>query len=256
MENEMRISINNEEYVFIKAFQDNASYRKSFNSLTRETYGFDFEEWYRLGFWSDKYIPYSLVHQGKVVANVSVNTIDFQIDGELHPAIQIGTVMTQKAYRNKGLCRQLLKIIFEEYENRCDLFYLYANDTVLDFYPKFGFIPEKEYIYSKQIVKRKAPLAARKLNMSNEEDRALIFQLVHRTLPVSKISMIGNPELVMFYLISFLADHIYYIRELDLAAVAEFDDEIMNLQDVFCEKEFDLDEVINTLKKEEFCYML
>jgi hypothetical protein len=87
--------------------------------------------------------------------------------------------------------------------------------------------------------------------MSNEEDKALILRLVHHTLPVSKVSMIGNPGLIMFYLVSFLADHIYYIRELDLAAVVEFEDEIMYLQDVFCEKEFDLDEVIYTLKNED-----
>lgn len=128
-------------------FKDNDVLRSSFNNLTEKTYGFNFENWYENGCWRDLHIPYSLIYENKVVANVSVNIIDFLVLGEKKRYIQLGTVMTDKDYRNQGLCRKLMGIVLEEWENKCDMIYLFANDSVLDFYPKFGFVKSNEYQY-------------------------------------------------------------------------------------------------------------
>jgi len=247
MKEAIKTIINNEEYFLIKAFKDHSNYRQSFNDLTKKTYGFDFEEWYQHGYWTDKYIPYSLLHNDKVVANVSVSNIDFLIDGEQLHTIQIGTVMTEEAYRNKGLSRELINIILKEYEDKCDLFYLYANDSVLEFYPKFGFVEAEEYSYSRQVVNMENKLANRKLSMDDDKDREIILRLVSDTLPVSRIAMVGNTGLDMFYLTLFMSNDIYYIEALDLATVVDFEEDNMLLMDAFCDKEFDLDEVIKSL---------
>jgi len=251
MQEEIKTIINNEEYFLIKAFKDHSKYRQSFNNLTKKTYGFDFEEWYIHGYWTDKYIPYSLLHNQKVVANVSVSTIDFLIDGEQLHTIQIGTVMTEEAYRNKGLSRELINIILEEYEDKCDLFYLYANDSVLEFYPKFGFAQAQEFSYSRQVEYMENKLANRKLSMDDAKDREIILRLVSDTLPVSRISMVGNTGLDMFYLTLFMSNDIYYIEALDLATVVDFEEDNMLLMDVFCDKEFDLADVINSLMNKD-----
>ncbi|GIO00553.1 hypothetical protein J5TS2_12210 [Brevibacillus halotolerans] len=47
--------------------------------------------------------------------------------------------MTHPDYRNKGLSGKLMHYIIDKYEKECDFIYLFANETVLDFYPKFGF---------------------------------------------------------------------------------------------------------------------
>lgn len=247
MKEPVKLTINNEEYYFINIDRDNPKYRHSFNNLTRKTYGFDFEEWYQQGYWSDKYLPYSLLHNDEVVANVSANTIDFLFDGKLLHTVQIGTVMTEEAYRKKGLSKLLINKIIEEYEGQCDLMYLYANDTVLEFYTKYGFVEAEEYSYLRQFVKRENRLSSRKLDMKSSRDKQIITRLVAATRPVSKISMIGNSGLDMFCLISFMSNDIYYIEELDLAVVVDFDGDNMFFMDVFCEQEFDLDEVINSL---------
>jgi hypothetical protein len=243
----MKLSINGEIYEYITDYKDIDRYRLSLGQLAKKTYGFDFEEWYQNGYWSNKYIPYSLVHQGHVVANVSVNPIDFMISDKVLHTVQIGTVMTDEVYRNKGLCRVLLDNVIMEYENKCDLMYLYANDTVVDFYPKFGFVKEKEYIFAKNIIKKENALISRKLDIRQEQDKDLILRLVNNTVSSSKITMLDNPGLVMFYLTSFMAENIYYIEALDLVAISEYDGDLLYLQDVFCEKDFDLDEVINAL---------
>ncbi|MHB8131821.1 MAG: GNAT family N-acetyltransferase [Mobilitalea sp.] len=247
MNDALKLTINLEEYLFIKDYKDNSEYRQSFNRLAKKVYGFDFEEWYQQGYWSNKYRPHSLVHNGEVVANVSVNTIDFLVEGELRHTVQIGTVMTAEDYRGRGLSKELMNLIVNEYEDTCELMYLYANDSVLEFYPKFGFVQTEEYVYTRQFTERENKLTYRKINMKDAEDKATITRLISSTLPVSKISMIGNPGLDMFYLTAFMSEDIYYIEELDLATVVEFNDDNMFLMEVFCEKEFDMEEVINSL---------
>ena len=71
-------------YEMIKNYKDNESLRLSFNELAGKTFGLDFEDWYQNGFWRENYVPYSIVENGKVIANVSVNITDILWDGELN----------------------------------------------------------------------------------------------------------------------------------------------------------------------------
>ena len=66
-------------YEIIKNYRDNEQLRHSFNELAMKTFDIDFEDWYQNGYWTDRYNPHSIVIDGKVVANVSVNTTVFEI---------------------------------------------------------------------------------------------------------------------------------------------------------------------------------
>ena len=89
----------------------------------------------------------------KLVANESVSIMKINILEEERIYIQIGTVMTDEEYRNQGLSRFLMEKVLSEWENKCDCIYLFANDTVLDFNPKFGF--ERVYEYQCSQKKKK-----------------------------------------------------------------------------------------------------
>jgi GNAT superfamily N-acetyltransferase len=244
-----KITLQNDDYYLIKDYKDKDAYRRSLNRLTKKTFGFDFEEWYQQGYWGDKYLPYSLLHGDKVVANVSANPIDFLVNERIIKTVQIGTVMTEEAYRHRGIGRVLIETILKEYENTCDLFYLYANPSVLEFYPKFGFKQAKEYTYTTMARETQHKLGFRKLNLNQEEDKAILTRLAVNTIPVSKYQIVGNPGLLFFYLTSYLSDHIYYSEEAELAAVAEFSKNSMFLNDIFSERQFDLNQVIDSLCK-------
>ena len=41
--------------------------------------------------------------------------------------IQIGTVMTDEAYRRQGLAKKLMDHVVNQYKDSCDGFYLFAN---------------------------------------------------------------------------------------------------------------------------------
>lgn len=245
------VKLNDKTYGYAVDIKDDDKSRKSFNSLTRKTYGFDFEEWYRNGYWQERYIPYVLLDGDNVISNISVNVIDFSIMGEKKRFIQIGTVMTDKEYRNKGLTRFLMERVLEDWEGKCDLIYLFANDSVLDFYPKFGFSPAEEYQYSKEILAENTTSNATKLNMSDENDKKFLFDTINESKVFSQLAMIGNASLVMFYCTSFMKQSVYYIEALDAIAIAEFNDNTLYLNDVFCKRDIPLDDIIAALVNKE-----
>lgn len=241
------IKINGQNYGYVVDFKNDDRLRKSFNSLTKKVYGFDFEGWYTSGHWGERHRPYSLLKGDNVVSNISVNVIDFLAKGEKRTYIQIGTVMTDPEHRNQGLNRLLLEKVLGEWRGECDLIYLFANDSVLDFYPKFGFRRVEEHQYSKEINLRVSQYEVKKLNMLDNQSKELLFDKVNQSARFSQLSMIDNASLVMFFYTAIREDNVYYIKELDAVVVADFEQETLYLKDVFCETEVPLDEVISAL---------
>lgn len=86
-----------EHFTLEKAYKENTLLRQSFNSLAQKTFGLDFENWYENGHWRNRYVPYSFCDNGKVIANVSVNVMEFLYQGKKQQFIQLGTVMTDEA---------------------------------------------------------------------------------------------------------------------------------------------------------------
>ena len=60
----------------VNGYRDNKKLRDSFNELAEKVFGLNFENWYQNGFWNDNYNPYSIIVDGKVAANISVNQCD------------------------------------------------------------------------------------------------------------------------------------------------------------------------------------
>ncbi|TAI46946.1 GNAT family N-acetyltransferase [Flagellimonas allohymeniacidonis] len=242
------INLNDNTYQFVKNFRDNADLRKSLNELTTVTFGFDFEQWYQDGYWGDHYVPYSLLHNDKIISNVSISKIEFNIENKAKLGIQIGTVMTDEAYRKRGLNKFILERVLGEWKDRCDFIYLFANDSVLDFYPKFNFKRLVEYQHSK-IVKPSGASGIKQLNMANEKEKEQLIEAIRTSAPVSKVAARNNVPLVMFYCLSFKKNSIYYIESLKAIVVAEYEGDTLIVDDVFCRETVDVNEVIQYMSK-------
>ena len=169
--------------------------------------------------------------------------------GERKRYIQLGTVMTDESYQNLGLNKILIQRILNEWENKCDMIYLFANDSVLDYYPKFGFVRTNQYQCSNNVIKKDSSALARKLDMSLDTDRNLLYEKANQTLPSSNISMEQNASLIMFYCISFMNESVYYIEEYDTIAIADFEHDTLYLNDVFGTQDISLDNIINVIEK-------
>lgn len=246
-----KIIVNGKAYRYIVDYKNDNVLRNSFNSLTKRIYEFDFEEWYQNGYWTKRYIPYSLADGNTIISNVSVNVIDFITHGKKRTYVQIGTVMTDVKHRNQGLSRILMQKVLEEWKGKCDLIYLFANDSVLNFYPKFSFKAIKEYEYSRKIKIEGTKTDFTKLDMSRKENRDFLFKTVTQSCHFSPLSMYDNASLVMFYCSLFMSQDVYYIKEFDAIAIAEFNDRVLYLKDIFCENEVSIDKIILSLANNE-----
>jgi GNAT superfamily N-acetyltransferase len=139
---------------FVKDYKNDDGLRQSFDALAKNTFGISFEAWYQNGCWDDNYITYSFHDAGKIVANASANRMTIKMKGvqETVSAIQIGTVMTDPAYRRKGLAYALIQKIFEDFDGEVSLYYLAADLDAKPLYEKCGFVevPETCYHYVQQ----------------------------------------------------------------------------------------------------------
>ena len=97
-------------------YMKNDTLRHQLNALTQKIYGFDFESWMAGGYFEGDYIPYSLMQDGRILANVSVNRMHFIQNGIPKYYIQLGTVMTDEAFRKRGLAGRLMEYVLKEYE--------------------------------------------------------------------------------------------------------------------------------------------
>lgn len=225
----------------LKSYRHDAALRASFNALAEKTFGLNFEGWYQNGFWGDNYTPYSIMKDGKIVANVSLNRTDMVIGGERRTLYQLGTVMTDPAYRNRGYIRAIMAEIDRDLAG-ADV-YLFGSDSVLEFYPKFGFVKGQEFIWEKD-VRQTGACSMQRVMMDGQAGWAKLRAAMDKSAVQSACWMADNPELIFFYVSQFMQDCAYYCEALDCWAIAEMEDGALTLHQVFAPEAVSLDAVI------------
>ena len=222
----MSIRLQGHIYEFSKEVRRAPQLREGFMQLARETFGIDFHPWLEQGYWGDAFMPYVLTYQGQVVASVCVNLIFGRITSQnmgREPSprklfVQLGGVITAKEHRGRGLSRWLIEQVLEEWREKADGIYLYANDSVLDFYPKFGFVQEPEFQASvvalgpAQTIKKPDPL--------REEDVNLLKHCYEQGNPYAAFQ-VEYFNLMMFYLLGPYKDCVYYFPEQQTLLIAK-----------------------------------
>ena len=245
-----------EKLQLVHNYQNNEEYRQAFNKLTKTIFGFNFENWYQKNYWNDRYLPYSYMNKdGEIISNVSVNEMDLIIGGKKRKAIQIGTVMTHPDYRGKGLAAKLMNVVMQKYQEEVDFFYLFANKSVLDFYPKFGFQSSiKETVFSidinpdDYIIDREPE----KLETSKQEELDRIYKLASQRQPISNEFGIDNgQDLVMFYCLYVFGDNVYYLEEDDTIVICKKSNNVLHLYDLISYKNINFKKVVGDFIDEE-----
>lgn len=241
------------ELTLYKDYKTDEELRKSFNELATLVFGINFEDWYQNGFWKSHYIPFSYVEGSKVIANVSVNLLDFVVNGEKKRAIQIGTVMTHPEYRNRGLSKRLMNKVLDEYENKYDFMYLFANQNVLNFYPKFGFKSVNEYQYSMEYAAGQTEEnGVCKLDGNNIEDLNFIYKFALERVPVSnRFSTNNTQELLMFYCIYVFNNNIYYLQDEEAIVIFEQEEKQLDIFDIVSKKEVNINKIISRISNQK-----
>lgn len=250
-----RVIIHQKEYNYISNYKNNSELRNSFYQQTQKIWKFDFGKWYDSGYWGNNCLLYSLFDGNKLVSHVTVSIIDFIILDERKRFIQLGTVSTDISYRKQGLNRFLIEKILHEWKDKSDMIYLYANDSVLNYYPLFGFVPVNEYQATKTIRFIKNPHIIRKMDMDNLDDQKLLYNKAKNTVALFKVSMVDNAGQIMLYCNYFdkfsFKEKLFYIEFLDVIVVAEYSDNDLIMYDILSTRKVDIDDIINVMTKEQ-----
>ena len=232
----------------IKTYRHNEALRRSFNALAEKTFGLNFENWYQNGFWGENYNPYSVVMDGEVIANVSLNRTNLLVNGEVKRVYQLGTVMTDEAYRNQGLIRAIMAEIEKDTAD-ADGVYLFANDEVVDFYPKFGITRGNEFICTRE-VKQDTACTMKPIPMDSPAQWAVLNKAMESSCFREGCRMVDNPGLIFFYVSQFMQDCVYFCEDLDAYVIAEVEDGNLLIHNIFSGADVSLDAVIRAFGSE------
>jgi len=242
-ESETMVKINAQELKLIVDYKENDQYRESFNELVRTVFGFDFVSWYDGGYWGDAYVCHSYLDGDKVIANVSTAVMDLIWKGKAVKALQIGTVMTHPDYRGQGLSGKLMEAVIERYQGQYDFIYLFASETVLKFYPKFGFERIYETEYEMKLPENfQCEPSLIKLNIEDSKDLELVKRIVASRKPVTnRLAHQNDYWLLMFYFTKFYGENLYYCEEKEAIVVLDREGNQVKICEVVAENDISLD---------------
>ena len=207
--------------------------------------GANFRTWYDLGFWVHDYTPHCVVDRGRIVANVSAARMRLIVDSQEFRAVQLGAVGTVPAYRGRGLARLLMQHVLAEYDASSDLCFLFANDEVLDFYPRFGFERRTETRFISTTDLPEPSYAARRLDLNREDDLELARSVVNRRLVLTRRLGAGGYGWVTFWhFLSLYPENLHYIDEVDAIFVVSERNGQAHIHEVIYTRAFDLASVL------------
>ena len=256
MENEIK------NFHIEKNYRNNDALRASFNRLAEKTFGLNFENWYQNGFWQDNYIPYSVVIDGEVVSNVSVNACNMNYKGKTVKLIQLGTIMTDIDHRGKGYAGALMKEVIKDYDGKntfknissVSAESIDSGERVYVKAAAVGGLGDYQYaVYYKRTTQSKWTTVSSWTD-KNDFDRAA--KILDTNDQNAQLYMVGNPGLYMFYLSQFMTENLFYIEECSSYAVAEMEDDTLILHTIIGNGA--VDEVIRAfgsqVKKAVLCF--
>lgn len=208
----------------------------------------DFREWYQRGFWSEDYIPFSIVRGDQIVSNVCAAGMSLVIDGRPIKGIQIGAVATAPEYRRQGLSRVLMEHVLHKYRASVELVFLFANDSVLEFYPRFGFEKHEEVIFISDSIPPAATFCARRLDMGLEADFALVKQKLLDRQALTEIFGAKDYDFITFWhILNIYSGDLLYLEKDDVIFIARQEGKALHIFDIIYSAPFDLWQAISKI---------
>jgi GNAT superfamily N-acetyltransferase len=209
---------------------DDKAYQRGLNALLSQVF-FDFSFWYDLGLWDQRYESYAIVENGLFLANLCVFKTDIRWHGAVRPALSLGAVTVHPEHRGKGYARALMEYLQERYP--ATPVYLSANESVLDFYPRFGF----RRVYGKLPVTHCAVENAATPRKLAFDDPKVADYVRGRTQFSAALDCANTDSITMFHIhLGPYRDCLYELPEHQTLLVAEQEDETLHLIGMFARR--------------------
>ncbi|MCP4633710.1 MAG: GNAT family N-acetyltransferase [candidate division Zixibacteria bacterium] len=213
-------------------YWDSLELKDEFIGFLLHIHGLDLSLWDKMGFWDQKYRPFSYFSGSSLVSNVCVYSMEMTIQGKQCLVAQISAVGTLPEYRRKGLSFKLNQKAINWARNNHDFFFLFADQDAYRFYKKCGFRRADEYKTSVSISGKVAQTGAVKLDIQRKDHIKQIFRFASDREPVSDVLGVSSKKLFMFWCLYSLRDHIYFIPELDVLVLYKRVNEVVTIFDI------------------------
>mgnify|MGYP000853796058 FL=1 len=229
-------------YQVIVGDRHDTRYKAMMNNLMKSVFGFTFERWYARDLWNEGYECYSVVYDGRLISNVSMTKMTLLVAGHRVPAIQLGAVATLPEYRGLGLSRRIMEHILDKYLGTPA--FLFANKSVLEFYPKFGFEPVMEVQPYMQLQR---PLPGGMCSKLSIDSPILAHHVGRRHHFSAVLDALDAESVNWFHILMEFEDAIYHIPHMDIIVIATQEGDTVTIYDVLGDTDVPLLEIIQYL---------
>lgn len=200
-----------------------------------------FRRWYEFGGWAPSYRAFAIFDGEDIVANLSVQRMSMVVNGVWCTGLQLGAVGVLPEQRGRGLQRELMECVLQQAAPN-DLVFLFGNEEVVDFYPRFGFRREQEWIFSAAVTIEPRPGGLRRLSVDCATDRALLAAVAARARPATERFGAARYESVLLWHWSNAFGYEAYYHERDAAIVfVEQDANVLRVCDVLADGPIELE---------------
>lgn len=180
-----------------------------------------FKDWYGLAGWDEGYRAIAVAVGDEIVANASVQRMRIVLHGRELTGWQFGAVGVLPSWRGKGLQREIMPRALALAPPE-DLVFLFANDDVLGFYPRYGFRRVIESVFVADANIAPSPRRLRRLACSNASDRELMLRVAAAARPVTSLFGAKNyGRVLLWYWTNYYPDNFYYDDRHDAVVVIE-----------------------------------
>jgi predicted N-acetyltransferase YhbS len=209
-----------------------------------------FRRWYELGGWNEDYRAFAIADGNEIVANASLHRMSILLNGRALTGWQLGAVGVVPEWRGRGLQRPIMERLLGSVPAE-DIVFLFANDTVLDFYPLFGFRRVAEAIFAADHAMAPSRERLRVLSLENAADRALLERIASQSAPVTRdFGARDYSGILLWYWANFYEGRFHYCEREDAILVAEEEKGTLRLCDVLSREPFGLREWLPALARQ------
>ncbi|MEO8460304.1 MAG: GNAT family N-acetyltransferase [Dokdonella sp.] len=236
-------------------FDDREWHAAFFRFVLDNFRGADFSVWAQRGGWDADYEVFAALEDDEIVATIGRTRMRVVVGGVESIAWQLGAVATRGDRRGRGLARRLMQQVFDDLDFPDQLIFLFANKSVLDFYPRFGFQGVIQQRYSARVELEPAQVRAHRLDIADAEDRARLAAICARSAALSHEFSARDYYPTLLWHLCHSPLPAFWVEAYDSIVVARFENNsgegsCLVVYDVVARAPFDLRDVLPSLISE------
>jgi predicted N-acetyltransferase YhbS len=203
--------------------------------------------WRDRGGWTEQYEIFTIVDGDRIVSTIGRTRMQLVVNGETRVGYQLGAVATLNSYRQQGSARQLMDWVIDGLDEPDQPMLLFANNSVRDFYPRFGFRRIRQRRSVARVSINPSDVQALRCDPAKAADRSRLANLCALARPIRGPLAARDYYSVLLWHLSCRPVIAFWLPEFDAVIAVTAKEGRLIVRDVIAMRPFDLSLVIPTL---------